>query len=32
MIGCLACGKRPLDWGRFADASCAREARVNRDR
>ena len=33
MIGCFACGKRPSGWGAaFADASCAREARVNRDR
>lgn len=33
MIGYIACGKRPSGWGAaFADASCAQEARVNKDR
>ena len=33
MIGCFACDKCPSGWGAaFADASCAREARVNKDR
>lgn len=31
MIGYFACGKCPPGWvAAFADASCAREARVNR--